>query len=165
MSYNYGAKNLDRVKSTFKLTLMITLSYTTLMCLSIMIMPQVFVSIFNSDPALIDITVRSMRIYFAGIFIFGAQISCQQVFLALGQAKISLLLALLRKIILLVPLIFILPLILEDGLSAVLLAEPIADICAATITVICFINFYRKTLSKIDEKDSHDTKLQIAQTK
>lgn len=165
MSYNYGAKNLDRVKSTFKLTLMITLSYTTLMCLSIMIMPQVFVSIFNSDPALIDITVRSMRIYFAGIFIFGAQISCQQVFLALGQAKISLLLALLRKIILLVPLIFILPLVLEDGLSAVLLAEPIADICAATITVICFINFYRKTLSKIDEKDSHDTKLQIAQTK
>lgn len=165
MSYNYGAKNLDRVKSTFKLTLLITLSYTTLMCVSIMVMPQVFVSIFNNDPALMDITVSSMRIYFAGIFIFGAQISCQQVFLALGQAKTSLLLALLRKIILLVPLIFILPAILENGLSAVLLAEPIADICAATITVICFMNFYKKTLSTINLKDSNNVEKQIAQTK
>ena len=100
-----------------------------------------------------------MRVYFIGMTIFGAQMACQQTFLALGQAKISLVLALLRKMILLVPLIFILPIFIEDGLFAVLLAEPVSDILAASTTVICFTIFYKKTLSKVQDKVSDvDTK-------
>lgn len=84
---------------------------------------------------------------------FGIQISCQQTFLSLGQAKISLFLALLRKIILLIPLVFILPMFINNGLFAVLLAEPVADILAALTTAICFAIFYKKTLSSINKED------------
>ena len=138
---------MDRVKKTFKLLLICCLTYTVTMWAAIMITPGTFVSIFNNKPELIEITSWSMRIYFAGILVFGAQIACQQTFLALGQAKISMVLALLRKIVLLVPLIFILPLFLQDGLQAVLLAEPIADIVATLSTVTTFIIFYKKKLS------------------
>lgn len=147
MSYNYGAKNLDRVKKTFKLLIISCLSYTAIMVTLLMLFPQVFVGIFNNKPELVEVTSWAIRIYFPGMAIFGAQIACQQTFLALGQAKISLVLALLRKIVLLVPLIFILPTILSNGFQAVLLAEPIADILAAITTVICFSKFYKKTLS------------------
>lgn len=146
ISYNFGANQLDRVKKTFKLLLICCLTYTVSMWAAIMITPETFVRIFNNKPELMEITSWSMRIYFAGILVFGAQIACQQTFLALGQAKISMVLALLRKIVLLVPLIFILPLFLQDGLQAVLLAEPIADIGATVVTVITFIIFYKKKL-------------------
>ncbi len=126
-----------------------------------MMLPQIFVGIFNNDPALMEITTWSIKIYFAGIFIFGVQVACQQTFLALGQAKISLILALLRKIILLVPLIFILPMVIENQLFGVLLAEPIADILAATTTIICFMVFYKKTLSVVDANESKDIKNDI----
>ena len=155
ISYNFGAKNIDRVKKTFKYTVIATLSYTTFMCLILMIAPQVAVKIFNNDPALVDITSWSIKIYFAGIFMFGIQAACQSTLLALGQAKISLFLALLRKIILLVPLIFILPSILEDKLFAVFLAEPVADITAVLITSICFTMFYKKTLTNIKNVDNN----------
>ncbi|WP_373600739.1 MATE family efflux transporter [Paraclostridium bifermentans] len=147
ISFNYGAGKIDRVKKTFKLLLVCCLAYTTLMWASVMVFPQVYVSIFNSNPELVAITVWSMRIYFAGIFLFGAQIACQQTFLALGQAKISMILALLRKIILLIPLIFILPMVFENKLQGVLMAEPVADIVAALTTIVCFSIFYKKTLS------------------
>ena len=150
MSYNYGAKQMDRVKKTFKICLAICFLYTTIMWASLMIVPQVFVSIFNNDSALMEITKWSIRIYFAGIFIFGIQIACQQTFLALGQAKVSLVLALLRKVLLLIPLIFILPLFMKNQLFAVFLAEPVADVIAALTTMICFIVFYKKNLSSID---------------
>ncbi|NFT08057.1 MATE family efflux transporter [Clostridium botulinum] len=150
ISYNYGAKNVDRVKKTFKLLLISCLSYTVIMWLLIMIFPQGFVKLFNSDPKLIEMTSWSMRIFFAGIIIFGAQIACQQTFLALGKAKISLVLALLRKIILLIPLIFIFPMFFEDKLRGVLMAEPVADILAALSTVTCFIILSKK-LFKIKE--------------
>ncbi|MGL5641183.1 MAG: MATE family efflux transporter, partial [Paraclostridium sp.] len=143
----YGAGKLDRVRKTFKLLILSCLTYTVVMWGAIMVFPQVYVSIFNSNPQLVEITVWSMRIYFAGIFIFGAQIACQQTFLALGQAKISMILALLRKIILLIPLIFILPMVVENKLQGVLMAEPIADIVAAVTTIIFFTAFYKKTLS------------------
>ena len=123
---------------------------------AIMISPEMFVRIFNNKPELMEITTWSMRIYFAGILVFGAQIACQQTFLALGQAKISMVLALLRKIVLLVPLIFILPMFIEDGLKAVLLAEPIADIGATVVTVITFIIFYKKKLSGVLEKPNNE---------
>lgn len=147
ISYNYGAKNLDRVKKAFKLLIISCLIYTVTMVTLIMLFPSVFVGIFNNKQELVEITSWAMRIYFPGMAIFGAQIACQQTFLALGEAKISLLLALLRKVVLLVPLIFILPAILENGFQAVLLAEPISDILAATTTLICFMIFYKKTLN------------------
>ena len=148
ISYNYGAQQFDRVKKTFILLLLVCLIYTTTMWLGILLVPEVFVNIFNDKPELVAITSRSLRIFFAGIFVFGVQVACQQTFLALGQAKISLVLALLRKMILLVPLIFILPATLKAfmaPLDLVFMAEPVADIIAALTTVICFIIFYRKT--------------------
>ncbi|CUQ14652.1 MATE family efflux transporter [Clostridium baratii] len=150
ISYNYGAKKIDRITSTFKLLLISCLVYTGIMWALLMIIPKIFVLIFNSNPDLVEITAWSIKIYFAGVIMFGAQIACQQTFLALGQAKTSLILALLRKIILLIPLAFILPNFFEEGLKGVLMAEPVADILSATITVICFIIFYKKKLN-IDE--------------
>ncbi len=149
ISYNYGAKSIDRVKSAFKLQIICCLSYTLLMGSALMLFPEAFVGIFNNKPQLVEITVWSIRIYFAGILFFGAQIACQQTFLALGQAKISLMLALLRKIVLLVPLIFVLPNLFqaENKLFGVLLAEPISDIVAVLVTVTCFTVFYKRTLS------------------
>lgn len=121
------------------------------MWLALMLFPEVFVRIFNNDKELLSKTSWSMRIYFAGIMTIGVQISCQQTFLALGKSKISFLLAILRKVVLLVPLIFILPSLIENKLFAVFLAEPIADITAAVVTLACFMVFYKKTLSNIDE--------------
>ena len=140
ISYNYGAKNMDRVKKAFKLCLISCLVYSTTVWLILMISPEMIV------------TSSSIKIYFAVIFMFGIQISCQQTFLSLGQAKISLFLALLRKIILLIPLVFILPIFINNGLFAVLLAEPVADILAALTTATCFAIFYKKTLSSINKE-------------
>lgn len=150
ISYNFGANNLERVKKTFKLLLTCCLIYTITMWGSLMLFPEVFVSIFNNKRELVDITSWSIKIFFGGIFMFGAQIACQQTFLALGQAKISLVMALLRKIVLLVPLIFILPTFVNEGnkLAAVLAAEPVSDILAALTTVTVFIIFYKKTFNK-----------------
>ena len=155
ISYNYGAKNINRVKKTFKLCLISSLIYSAAAWLLLMTSSEVVVKIFNNDPSLLQITSNSIKIYFAGIFIFGAQISCQQTFLSLGKAKISLFLALLRKIILLIPLIFILPMFVDNGLFAVLLAEPVADVIAALTTVACFTVFYKKTLSKININENN----------
>lgn len=151
ISYNFGAKNINRVKKTFKLLLICSLVYTCSMWIALMGVPEIFVKLFNNNQELIQITSWSMRIFFAGIFMFGAQVACQQTFLALGQAKISLMLALLRKIILLVPLAFILPAIFENKLMGVLSAEPFSDVISALTTITCFVVFYKKTLIKIEE--------------
>ncbi|HBF3457823.1 MATE family efflux transporter [Clostridioides difficile] len=143
ISYNYGSGQLDRVKKTFKLCLLSCFTYSTILWLLLMIFPAFFVSIFNKNPQLLSMTSWSIKIYFAGAFMFGIQIACQQTFLALGKATISLVLALLRKIVLLIPLIFILPTFFNEKLFAVILAEPVADITAATITAISFFIFYK----------------------
>lgn len=150
ISYNFGSKQLNRVKETFKLLLKSCLTYTVIMWALLMLFPGTFVAIFNNKPQLVEITSWSIRIFFAGIFLFGAQIACQQTFLALGQAKISLMLALLRKVVLLIPLIFILPRFFSNKLGGVLMAEPIADILAALTTIACFRAFYRNIL--VDSK-------------
>ncbi|HBG0162064.1 TPA: MATE family efflux transporter, partial [Clostridioides difficile] len=147
ISYNYGSGQLDRVKKTFKLCLLSCFTYSTILWLLLMIFPAFFVSIFNKNPQLLSMTSWSIKIYFAGAFMFGIQIACQQTFLALGKATISLVLALLRKIVLLIPLIFILPTFFNEKLFAVILAEPVADITAATITAISFFIFYKCFLS------------------
>ena len=148
ISYNYGSGQLDRVKKTFKLCLLSCFTYSTILWLLLMIFPAFFVSIFNKNSQLLSMTSWSIKIYFAGAFMFGIQIACQQTFLALGKATISLVLALLRKIVLLIPLIFILPTFFNEKLFAVILAEPVADITAATITAISFFIFYKCFLSK-----------------
>ena len=123
-----------------------TLVYSVSCWLLIMLVPQVLVRVFSNDVELMGITVWAMRIFLAGTIIFGAQTGCQQSFLALGQAKISLILALLRKVILLIPLIYILPLFFADKLMAVFLAEPVADVLAAITTFITFHLWCRRNL-------------------
>ncbi len=152
ISFNYGAGNPNRVKKTFYLQFAICICYTTLFWAVCMFVPQIFAQIFTSDPSLVEYTVWAMRIYLAGIFSIGFQISCQQSFMALGQAKISLFLACLRKIILLIPLIFILPMFFENKVFAVFLAEPVSDILAATITTIAFFSQFNKILNSNREK-------------
>lgn len=146
ISYNYGANKIDRVRKTYKLLLLLCVSFTMIMSVLIICFPEVFVRIFNDNSELIEMTSWASKIYFAGMTIFGAQIACQQTFLALGQAKISLLLALLRKVVFLVPLTFIIPALLGGSVENVLLAEPVADILATIITSTCFYIFYKKKL-------------------
>lgn len=156
ISYNFGAKKMERVKATFKLLVKCCITYTVIMWGSLILFPEVFVSIFNNKPELVTITSWSIKIFFAGIGIFGAQVACQQTFLALGQAKSSLILALLRKVVLLIPLIFILPLFIQNKLFAVLLAEPVADITASMITIMTFTKFYKKTLDDTLDETLND---------
>ncbi len=139
ISYNYGAKNNDRVKNTFKLLFKSAFIYSTSIWILIMAFPGAFISLFTNDPALKEFAIWAVRIYLAAALVIAAQNSCQQTFVALGQAKISMFLALLRKIVLLIPLIFILPYFFENKVFAVFLAEPISDFIAASITTITFM--------------------------
>ena len=148
MSFNFGAGKKARVKEAFRFQLTLCGSYTCLFWLLMMLFPGAVAGIFTSDTALIQYTTWAMRIYMAGIFAMGFQIACQQSFMALGQAKVSLLLACLRKIILLIPLIFILPHVLPDAVFGVFLAEPVSDILAATITTITFFARFDKILDR-----------------
>ena len=148
ISYNFGAGNKERVMSAFRYVLLLCGGYATLGCLLTLLMPEVFAGIFSSDSILIENAAWCMRVYMAGIFAFGFQCACQQTFVALGQAKISLLLACLRKLILLIPLIFILPHFFENKVFAVFLAEPISDITAGLITTICFFASIKGILEK-----------------
>ena len=146
ISYNYGANNLNRVKSTFKILLISCVSFSALMWTISEFFPYLFVRIFTSDEELINYAIWALRIYMASSIIFGAQTACQQTFVALGNAKISAFLAILRKIILLIPLIFILPLFMENKVMAVLLAEPIADFLAVCTTVTLFTIYFKRLL-------------------
>ncbi len=148
MSYNYGANNPERVKKAFYTQFGICVAYALIFWGLIMIMPNVFANIFTTDANLSRYASWAIRIYMAAIFSTGFQLSCQQSFMALGQAKISLFLACLRKIILLIPLIFILPIFLEDKVFAVFLAEPVSDFIAATVTTIAFFSQFNKILNK-----------------
>ena len=148
ISYNYGAGKHDRVKEAFWCQFLICVSYTTLFWLALMLAPNFFAGIFTSDMALVDYTAWALRIFLACGFSVGFQISCQQSFMALGQAKISLLMACLRKIVLLIPLIFILPMFFRNQAFAVFLAEPISDLTAAAVTTIMFFTQFKKILAK-----------------
>lgn len=148
ISYNYGAGKIGRVKKATKLLITCTICYTVTCWLIIMLAPQMLVRVFSNDTALLGTTVWAMRIFLAGVLVMGAQMGCQQSFLALGQAKVSLLLALLRKVILLIPLIYILPLFFENKLMAVFMAEPVADVAAAAATFITFSLWCKKNLKE-----------------
>lgn len=148
LSYNYGAENMNRVGKTFKILIISCITYTMLMGGSVLMFPEFYVNIFNDKPELVEIASWSMKIFFIGTTVFGGQIACQQTFLSLGKAKISLILALLRKVILLVPLTFILPVFFENKLLGTLVAEPVADILATITTITCFAVFYKKLMKK-----------------
>ena len=160
ISYNYGARKLDRVKHAFKLLLIASILYTTVFWLIIMFFPHLMPSLFASSQELLDISAWAARVYTGGVFMMGVQIACQQTFIALGQAKISLFLALLRKIILLIPFIYILPLFISDKVFAVFLAEPIADILAALTTLTLFILKFKKIL-RDHEKQNQDSRAAV----
>ena len=152
ISYNFGARKNDRVKKAFFTQFKVCVIYACIGWAAIMFVPQIFAGLFTSDSALVEYTTWALRVYMAGIFSVGFQISCQQSFMALGQAKISLFLACLRKIVLLIPLIFILPIFIENKVFAVFLAEPVSDILAATVTTIAFLSRFNKILDNGPKK-------------
>lgn len=155
LGYNYGAGNFDRVKKTFKLLLASCVVFTVTVWGVAECFPDVFIALFNDKPELVEVARRTIRVYIAGMFASGVQTACQQTFVALGQAKVSLFLALLRKIILLIPLILILPHFLADKVFAVWLSEPIADVLAATTTGCMFAWRFPKILEQRKEQLEH----------
>ena len=155
MSFNYGAGKIDRVKKAFWLLLKVTFAYSTLIWLAVMIFPQVFVGLFTSDATLLVFTKTALRIYMACVFLMGIQIACQMAFTSIGCAKESILVAVTRKFILLIPLIYIVPLIWRSNQTlAVYLAEPIADFFAVSFTVILFSIQFKKALEKAPESSA-----------
>ena len=154
ISYNYGAGNVKRVKGAFKLLLKCSLIYSCLLWLFVMIFPQGFASMFTSDADLLSYTQMALRIYMGSMLLFGIQMACQMTFIAIGNAKASILVAVMRKFILLIPLIYIMPHIFTaDKARAVYMAEPVADFLAVCFTAVLFYFQFRKALRKMEEKE------------
>jgi len=150
-SYNFGAHNSARVKQTFRLLLICCCTYSVLLWVAVQIFPQVFASLFTNDTAMVAYTKSALRIYAGAMFIMGVQIACQMTFISLGKAKTSIFVAVFRKFIMLVPLIYLLPMLLPDKTVAVYLAEPISDTAAVICTGIVFAKEFRKAIKKLDE--------------
>ena len=148
ISYNFGAGNEKRVREAFFTQFTVCVVYATAFWVAMIAAPRFFAGIFTSDPALVEYAGWAIRIFLACGFSVGFQISCQQSFMALGQAKVSLFMACLRKLILLIPLIFILPMFFENKVFAVFLAEPISDIIAALATTGTFFFRFDKILKE-----------------
>ncbi len=144
MSYNFGAGNYRRVRQVFRLLLRTTLTVTITACLVVLLLPEQLALIFNDNQELVSLVGKVMPIFFGGIWAFGAQMACQSAFMAMGQAKTSLFLALLRKVILLVPLAILLPMIFQNVMG-IYVAEPVADILASATTLTLFLH-KRKSL-------------------
>jgi len=152
ISYNYGAKNAGRVKSAYKLLLKSSLCYATILWALVMLFPQGFAAMFTPEASYIDFTRNALRIYGAAILLFGVQMACQMTFTSLGNAKASIIVAVMRKFVLLIPLIYIMPNIFSQNKTmAVYMAEPVADVIAVTFTAILFFFQFRKALRQIDE--------------
>lgn len=151
LSYNYGARDPMRVKKTYKLLLIACLSYSVLLWSAVMLFPRAFASIFTTKDYLLDFTESVIRIYFGGLIIFGIQIACQMTFVSLGKAASSVTVAVVRKFVLLLPLIYIVPQFVSNKTVGVYLAEPIADIIAVTFTTILFIFQFRTAMRKIEK--------------
>ena len=151
-SYNYGAKNADRVKKTFRLLLISCLTYSLTLWAAVMLFPKAFVSIFTPDAALIEFAAKALRIYLGGMFLFGIQIACQMTFVSLGNAPSSVIVAVVRKFDLHLPQIYILPNLVSDPTTGVYMAEPVADIIAVTFTAVLFTFQFRKAMKKIENQ-------------
>lgn len=151
VGFNFGAKQFDRVKKTFRLLLIACMTFSVVLWGSVMLFPGLFAAVFSSDQELIEYTIPCMRIYMSAMCLMGAQIACQQTFLAVGQAKISLFLAMLRKVILLIPLVYILA--IPFGVTGIFMAEPVADLIAVSTTVIVFKIYSKRLFPAVKEKD------------
>ena len=150
ISYNYGAKNEDRVRRTFFCLFLSSMIYAVLLWGLVEIFPSLFVSMFTSDETLRTFTVPALRVYMAAAVLFGIQIACQITFTALGDAASSMIVAITRKFILLIPFMFIFPLVFSgDQTMAVFMAEPAADAIAVTFTAVLFSFRFRKALRGI----------------
>lgn len=152
ISFNYGARNKDRVKGAFQLLLKCSLCYSVLLWLLVMLFPRIFASMFTSDPELLEFTAAALRLYMGSLFLFGIQIACQMTFTSLGNAKASITVAVMRKFVLLIPLIYLMPVLLpQEQTKAVYLAEPIADFLAVSFTAVLFTFQFKKALRLITE--------------
>lgn len=155
ISYNYGARNVGRVKAAFRLLLKTSVLYAVVLWGLVMIFPQLFAAMFTSDAELMEFTKTALRIYMASMFLFGIQMACQMTFNSLGRAKESIIVAVMRKFILLIPLIYIMPAVWSSNQTmAVYLAEPIADALAVTFTAVLFAFQFKKALGKISDTQS-----------
>ena len=148
-SYNYGAKNADRVKKTFRLLVITCFVYSTLLWTAVELIPKAFVIIFTSDADLITFSASMLRIYLGGLCLFGIQVACQMTFTSLGKAVNSIVVAVVRKFVLLIPLIYIVPHIVSDPTTGVYMDEPIADVIAVTFTSVLFAVQFKKALAEI----------------
>ena len=152
MSFNYGSSDAGRVRKTYKLLLITCLSYSLVIWACIMLMPQVFAGIFTPDSAMREFTAKALRIYCGGLGIFGIQIACQMAFVSLGNALCSMTVAIMRKFVLLLPLIYLMPALVADKTMGVYMAEPVADVLAVTFTAVLFFFVFRKAMKKLEEK-------------
>lgn len=149
LSYNYGAENTKRVQKTFRLLLVACLVYSITIWAVIMLMPQVFAGIFSPDGTLVAFTAKALRIDCGVLGIFGVQIACQMTFVSIGSAGSSIIVAVVRKFVLLLPLIYLTPRLVADRTMGVCLAEPVADVLAVIFTAILFAVQFRKALKKL----------------
>ena len=150
VSYNFGAKDAQRVRDAYFCLLRACFTYSMAIWLLVELFPRAFILIFNNDPALVEYAAWAVRIYMGCSGIFGIQIACQQTFVALGNAKTSLFLAVWRKIILLIPLIYILPHFFVDKAFAVFFAEPVADFGAVALTSFTFYRQFRRSMRELE---------------
>ena len=150
LSFNYGARNSGRVRETFRLLVKTCLTYSVTLWVLIQLFPRLFVGMFNT--AMVDYAAAPLRIYCAALFLFGIQLACQMAFLSIGYAACSIIVAVLRKFVLLIPLIYLLPRLLADQTMAVFLAEPVADAIAVTCTAILFAVEFRKAMRRLDQE-------------
>ena len=154
LSFNFGAGNAGRVKKAFRLLLIVCLSYSFLLWGFIMLFPSAFASIFANDSSLVSYTADALRIYCAVLCLFGIQIACQMTFVSIGSAVCSIVVAVMRKFVLLIPLIYIMPHILSNKVNAVYAAEPVADVLAITFTVILFSVMFTRATEKLGNTPS-----------
>lgn len=150
ISYNFGARSAQRVREAFRCLLTSCITYSMVLWLLVQLFPRTFVLIFNNNPELVNYAAWALRIYMGATGIFGIQIACQQTFIALGNAKTSLFLAVLRKIILLIPLIYILPHFFANKVFAVFLAEPVADFLAVSTTALLFTCQFKRSMAQLE---------------
>ena len=154
ISYNYGARDAVRVRKAVRLMFAVLSGYIFLFWALVELFPQAVIRVFNDDPSLLDTATWALRLYLAGIGAFGLQLSSQQVFMATGKARQSLFVAILRKVILLIPLIYILPNFFDDKVFAVFLAEPVADVISITCCTALFLVTFRRDMAKLAQEEA-----------
>ena len=152
LSYNYGARSAGRVRSTFRLLLRVCLCYSITLWALVMLFPGLFAGMFSSDAALILFTKKALRIYCGALFMFGIQIACQMTFVSIGFAGCSIIVAVMRKFVLLLPLIYIMPQLIADKTAGVYTAEPVADIIAVCFTAVMFSIEFKKAMKALEDK-------------